>query len=264
MTPHRTARAALFLCLIALLAGCASQPAARKDPRDPWERVNRVTQKFNDGFEDAIALPVGHAYQNVAPHWLQIGVGNFMDNIQYPITVVNDLLQAKFKRFANDTGRFVFNSTFGLAGLLDPASEVGLDKNQNDMGRTLGTWGLPPGPYFVIPVLGPSDVRDAVGKIPDGYYLAPSAYIKSWQWSLGFYAVYGVDLSARYLIPTEDTLRQVNPYDRYAFIRNAWLQRREYLIHGTTPKSDEDTEQELLKELNEDDSSSSPPPSPPK
>jgi len=82
--------------------------------------------------------------------------------------------------------------------------------------------------------------------------------------ALGFYAVYGVDLSARYLIPTEDTLRQVNPYDRYAFIRNAWLQRREYLIHGTTPKSDEDTEQELLKELNEDDSSSSPPPSPPK
>jgi phospholipid-binding lipoprotein MlaA len=264
MTRHCTTRAGLFLCLaLSLLAGCASQPVARKDPRDPWERMNRVTQKFNDGFENAIALPVGHGYKRVVPNFMQIGIGNFMDNIQLPITIVADLLQAKPKLFANDTGRFLLNSTVGLGGILDPATPVGLSKNVNDMGRTFGTWGLPPGPYFVIPVLGPSSVRDAVGKIPDGYYLAPSAYIKSWQWSLAFYGVYGVDLSARYLIPTEDTLRQVNPYDRYAFIRNAWLQRREYLIHGTTPKSDDETEQELLKELeNEDKTSPSPSPAP--
>ncbi|MGH8323236.1 MAG: MlaA family lipoprotein, partial [Steroidobacteraceae bacterium] len=138
---------ALSLVLLALL-GCATAPAKR-DPRDPWERMNRTTYKFNDKLDKAVLRPVARGYQKVTPRLVQTGISNFMDNLDYPIVIVNDLLQARFKPFVRDTGRLLMNTTLGIAGLLDPASAAGLQKNENDFGQTLGRWGLKSGPYVV-------------------------------------------------------------------------------------------------------------------
>lgn len=227
-----------------LLAGCATAPVAHKDPRDPWERMNRAIWGFDLSFTRKVALPVGHAYTRVTPRVVQKGVGNFMDNMLYPIVFVNDLLQGKVKPFLSDTGRFLMNSTVGIGGLFDPASKVGLPKNENDFGITLGTWGAGPGPYLVLPFLGMSDVRDAAGRVPD-YFLSPTYYIDdTWVW-LSIDAVYVLDLDARTLIPAYNLLESQHPFDEYAFARNAYLQRREFLIHGQSQKSEEDQELEL-------------------
>jgi len=138
----------------------------------------------------------------------------------------------------------------GVGGLFDPASSAGLEKHDNDFGRTLGTWGVHPGPYLVLPFLGPSDVRDTLGKVPDGF-LSPINYIND---NTAHYSVYGLsllDADARTLLPAYELLESQNPYDLYAFARNAFLQHREYLIHGTSEKSEEEQEEELEKSLEE-------------
>src|SRR5579863_3141940 len=111
----------LPLCL-AVIAGCATVPAGKSDPRDPWERMNRTTYRFNDAFDRAIAKPVARGYRKVTPHFVQTGIGNFFDNLGSPVVMVNDLLQGQFKAFASDTGRLLMNTTLGIGGLLDPAT----------------------------------------------------------------------------------------------------------------------------------------------
>ncbi len=257
MTRLFAGRAALSLVWAAtLLAGCASQPIRHKDPRDPWERMNRAVWGFDLAFVRKVALPVGHTYTRVTPHFAQVGIGNFFDNAQYPVVIVNDFLQAKLKIGFSDTGRFLMNSTVGIGGFLDPAVTVGLAKNDNDFGRTLGTWGVSPGPYLVLPFLGMSDVRDLIGRVPDGY-LSPQNYIENTWAYIGVYAVYILDLDARTLIPQYNLLESQHPFDEYAFARNAYLEHREYEIHGGSPKSQEQQEEELEKSL-EDPSGDSP------
>ena len=254
MPKYSVASATLALMFAAaLLAGCASQPVTHQDPRDPWERMNRALWGFDMALVRDVAKPVGHAYTRVTPHFLQVGIGNFFDNAQYPVVFVNDFLQAKLKTGLSDTGRFVMNSTIGIGGLFDPAAAAGIPKNDNDFGRTLGTWRIPPGPYLVLPFLGPADVRDTVGKVPDGY-LAPQNYL-GYTWGyLGLETVYVLDLDARSLLPAYDLLESQHPFDEYAFARNAYLQRREYLIHGESVKSEEEQERELQKSLEDSDS----------
>jgi phospholipid-binding lipoprotein MlaA len=163
--PPRYARIAFFVVVGLTLCGCASlPPGSKRDPRDPWERMNRATYKFNDGLDRAIARPVAKAYVKVTPRFVQTGVSNFFDNVAYPITIVNDLLQGKIKQTCQDTGRLVVNTTIGIGGLFDPASKMGFDKNDEDFGQTLGKWGVHPGPYLVIPFFGFSDVRDGIGR----------------------------------------------------------------------------------------------------
>lgn len=256
MTRLSAGRTALGLLWAAtLLAGCASQPIRHKDPRDPWERMNRSIWGFDMTFVHKVALPVGHAYTRVTPHFAQVGIGNFFDNAQYPVVIVNDFLQAKLKTGLSDTGRFLMNSTVGIGGLFDPAVTVGLQKNNNDFGRTLGTWGVSPGPYLVLPFLGMSDVRDLIGRVPDGY-LSPQNYIENVWVYVGVYAVYVLDLDARTLIPLYDELESQHPFDEYAFARNAYLQHREYQIHGGSQKSQEQQEEDLEKSLEDPDAAS--------
>jgi phospholipid-binding lipoprotein MlaA len=257
--PNTTARGAALLVLAAgLLAGCATHPAVNRDPRDPWEPFNRKIWAFDLAFVRTIAVPVDTGYRGVTPRFVRTGIGNFMDNIVSPRIIVNDLLQGKFKPFLTDTGRFVMNSTIGLGGLLDPASHTGaLPKNDNDFGITLGTWGAGPGPYLVLPFIGMSDVRDISGRVPD-YFLSPTFYVNNtWVW-VPIDVVYLFDVNSRTLIPNYELLKSQNPFDEYAFARNAYLSQREYRIHGQSAKSEEQQELELEKSLEDSDSSPAP------
>lgn len=252
---HRTtARAPLLVLACLSLFGCASIPNNQRDPRDPWERVNRVTFKVNDQLDRAIAKPIAKVYRNVTPRPVRTGVSNFLDNIGYPVTVVNDLLQLKFKLFGEDLGRLVMNTTVGIGGIFDPASRVGLQKNQEDLGQTFGHYGAHPGPYLVLPVLGPSDVRDAVGRVGD-IWLDPRHYIHNNYISYSLWGLELVDLRSR-LLDADRAFESV--YDRYAFLRNAYLRRRAFLISDGQVSDEQqdqqqyDDEKKILEESGPD------------
>ena len=252
---HRTLQLPILasaLLLLTLMTGCATlPPGAVRDPHDPLERLNRTTFKLDDFLAHDVAIPVGHAYIAVTPKFVRQGIANVFENAHTPAVMVNDLLQAKFNAFGQETARLLLNSTLGLAGLLDPATDLGLLKDDNDFGRTLGTWGLPSGPYLVLPLFGPSDFRDAVGRVPDAY-LAPQQYIDN---RTVRYSLYGLELvneTAVTIIPTYQLLDQQNAFDRYAFARNAYLQRRDFLIHGDSGTGIDQEELDLQKSLQED------------
>ena len=219
--------------LLALLTACAAVPGKR-DARDPWERMNRATYRFNDGLDRAIVKPVAKGYKKVVPRPLRMGVANVLGNAGYTTTIANDLLQAKFRAFASDTGRFLFNSTFGLAGLMDPATEVGLPKNDEDFGQTLGRWGMKPGPFLVLPFLGPSTLRDTVGLYPDRQTDLKSLPADLWV-RVGLNGLYLLGKRVE-LLSAADVL--ANTYDPYGFVRNAYLQHREYEVRdGDVPET---------------------------
>jgi phospholipid-binding lipoprotein MlaA len=245
-TPIRTA---LLTAWLACLSSCATLPQdSQRSPRDPWERVNRTTYKFNDALDKAIVKPVAKGYAKVTPQPVRTGVTNFFDNLETPITMVNDLLQWQVKAFFNDSARLVLNTTLGIGGLLDPATRAGLDKNDRDFGQTLGIWGIKSGPYVVLPVLGPSDVRDAIGRGADDF-ANPRHYLSnSWvQW--GMWGLRGIDHRSRLLYA--DTIVQ-QAYDPYAFIRKAYLQHRDFKVSGGQQTQDENQqEQQLLDEADQ-------------
>jgi phospholipid-binding lipoprotein MlaA len=234
------------LCLV-LLPACAPAPL-RPDPHDPFERVNRTTYKVNDVLDRYIATPVAKTYRTVTPQFAQTGVTHFFSNLQEPETIVNDVLQGKPVTMLVQITRFLVNTTIGLGGLLDPASQMGLDSNPQDFGLTLGRWGAPPGPYLVLPILGPSDVRDGLGLVPEEYtdpvHYLPNAYVS---WSLRLLRV--TDERAR-LLDEQSILDRT--FDRYAFLKNAYLQRRQYLITGTTG-AEEPADAGMEEEMKEDD-----------
>jgi phospholipid-binding lipoprotein MlaA len=234
-SPARFRSAALLLGLSCLtLLGCASQTALKRDPRDPLERINRVIYTVNDKVDRAITKPIARTYRKVTPHFVQTGVSNFMDNLHYPIVIVNDLLQAKFKPALSDTGRFVLNIAAGVGGLFDPASAAGLAKNDEDFGLTLGRWGVHPGPYLILPVLGPSTFRDAFGKAADAF-ADPTNYVSNSTVRYSLDAVYLLDRRV-HLLDVERALD--NAYDPYAVLRSVYLQHRQYKISGGAEAED--------------------------
>src|SRR5579872_891890 len=262
----RTARLTLLALTLVLLCGCATLPRdAKRDPRDPWERMNRTTFKVNHALDKAIARPVAETYQKITPRLVRTGVSNFFDNLSYPVTVVSDLLQLKFKPFVQDTGRFLINSTAGIGGIFDPATSAGLPKNEEDLGLTLGHWGVKPGPYFVIPILGPSDVRDGVGRVGN-IWLNPLHYVDN---NYVVYSLAGVGLvDLRYrLLPLDAQLDQA--YDPYALMRNAYLDRRAFLVEDGKLSDKERAEQEQKQyeeeqKIIEESGGENPPPEAPK
>jgi phospholipid-binding lipoprotein MlaA len=249
---------ALSLVLLTLL-GCAAAPA-KKDPRDPWERMNRSIYSFNRAVDHAVLRPVARGYQKVTPSFVRTGVSNFFDNLDYPIVIANDLLQARFKQAGADTGRLLMNTTLGIGGLLDPASSAGLTKYDNDFGLTLARWGAGKGPYLMLPFLGPSDVRDGAGRIPDSY-ASPRNYIGNTTVHYSLWAVALLD--ARYRLLSTDQLLD-SAYDPYLFLKNAYLQRRDFLESRgeTNPKNESDADK-LLDEATKEEEESPPPPIPP-
>ena len=233
----------LSVCLL-LLGGCATlPPGAKPDPRDPWERLNRTSYKINDSLDRAIVKPTAKGYAKL-PQPVRTGFFNFFNNLGYPIVIVNDLLQGQVKPFFEDIVRLTLNSTMGLGGFLDPASSAGLPRNDRDLGQTLGKWGVPAGPYLVVPIFGPYDVRDGLGAVADDY-ANPRHYLPFW-WQTGLWAAQGVDTRSR-LLYLDQTLQ--NTYDPYAFVRNAYLQHRQFMVSGGQSKNEEEEQEKLMQEI---------------
>lgn len=225
---------ALFVLLFA--AGCASTGGEQRAPsaKDPYEGFNRAMYGFNDALDRAILKPVAKGYRTVTPDPVESGIGNFFANLGAPIDILNSLLQGKFGTALSGTGRFLVNSTVGLFGFFDPAAALGLEAHDEDFGQTLAVWGLDSGPYLVLPFLGPSTVRDAVGMVPD-YYADPLFYYEDDGEEHVLTALWIIDTRAR-LLDAEQFLEDA--YDPYSFLRDAYLQRREYLIHDGNPPVD--------------------------
>jgi phospholipid-binding lipoprotein MlaA len=260
MTKARSMRVTLGIAASFILSACVTLPPDRpRSPQDPWESWNRGVYKFNTAVDKAVARPVAKTYVKVVPQPIRTGVSNFFANINTPTVMINDALQGKFRAAGNDLGRFVLNTTVGIGGLLDPASSAGLDRNEEDFGLTLGHWGVHSGPYLELPILGPSDLRDGPAKVVDAY-TKPTQYIGNIYIRYGIYLPYVIDLRAS-LLPLDETLK--NTYDPYAFVRDAYLARRAYLV------SDGKIDNEQLVDPGADDSpapggsSVAPPPGPP-
>lgn len=215
--------------LILAATGCASlPPGAKPDPRDRFERTNRAIFKFNLAVDHAVLRPTARTYVKAVPEGARTAVTNFLTNLTYTSTIINDFLQGHVKDGASDTARLIVNTLFGLGGLFDVATPSGLDRHDADFGQTLGRWGVHSGPYVMLPLLGPSTVRDSVGLLVDEY-TEPRAYITDPYVRWPVFTVDLVDHRARLL----DLDRYIDSaYDPYAFLRNSWLQRREYKVHG--------------------------------
>lgn len=226
-------RLAGVLGLLLGMSACVTLPPnAPRSKQDPWESFNRGVFRFNDGFDRHVGKPIAKGYVKIVPSPIRTGVHNFFANLDMPTVLINDFLQGKFEPTGEDLGRFVMNTIVGIGGILDPATSAGLDKNQNDFGRTLGVWGLHPGPFLELPILGPSDIRDAFGKVGDTY-TKPQQYVSNPWIHYGIYVPDFIDLRATFL-PYDETLKNV--FDRYAVIRDAYLANRAYLTGQTQPE----------------------------
>jgi len=232
------------LALIVSLTGCAT--ATKHDPRDPWEGWNRGVQKFNDTLDDYVMKPVSEGYQRVTPSFVDRGITNFFSNVDDIGVIANDLLQFKLLQTGQDTGRFLVNTVLGVGGFVDVASKFDLPKHNEDTDQTLGAWGVPSGPYLVLPFIGPSTPRGAVG-------LAGDAVANPFNWVNPAAIPYGtgtlrmIDTRADLLSATK--IVDEASVDRYEFIRNAYFQQRNYLIHDGNPPLDDALEQEMDLEL---------------
>jgi phospholipid-binding lipoprotein MlaA len=261
----RTAIAWITLALTVLCAGCATG----RNPRDPLEPLNRKVYQFNDALDKAVTKPVAKGYRAVVPIPVRGAITNFFGNFRDVTTAVNNLLQLKVPRAGSDLGRILINSTVGILGFFDVASRIGLEKHDEDFGQTLGHYGLGPGPFVMLPFLGPSTARDTVGLIGD-YFTDPEFYL--FNHTPESYIAFGtrvINLRAN-LLAVEGVLDQ-GALDRYAFLRDAYLQRRRNQVYDGNPPELQDeggaphrkTLKEMEEELDLDEPDASPNPPPP-
>ncbi len=220
-TALRRAGWAAALAGLLLATGCAS--VAHTDPRDPWEGYNRSMTEFNDTVDGAIIKPVATIYKAALPQPVRTGVGNFFGNLGDAWSFVNNVLQAKPEGALHSFWRVVVNTTIGIGGLFDPATEMRLDRHREDFGQTLGYWGVAAGPYLVLPILGPSTLRDTVA-LPVDFYGRPQGQMHDVAARNSLFVLELVDTRAR-LLGVGQLLDQA-ALDPYSFQRDAFLQKR--------------------------------------
>ena len=229
--------AATGLLALLLVQGCASRPQVQADPRDPWEGMNRQIYAFNEKVDDAVLQPVARTYVKVLPSFVRTGVRNFMGNLGDVWTTVNAGLQLKGQAAAESFMRVAVNSTLGLYGVLDVATEAGLEKRREDFGQTLGHWGVGSGPYVMLPLFGPSTLRDTVA-LPLDMQAGPSAFFSGSDARNVVGVTRVIDLRAG-LLQTSDALKGAS-LDSYSFVRDAWLQKRQSDVYDGQPPRDFD------------------------
>ncbi|MBF0219548.1 MAG: VacJ family lipoprotein [Gammaproteobacteria bacterium] len=238
MPRHHTA---IALLLLLSLFACTTNPVAERgrseanSENDPFEPFNRSIHNFNDSFDRAIFRPAAEVYRDYMPQPLDDAVTNFFRNLDDITVFINDLLQLKWQAAATDLGRFTLNSTLGILGLMDVAKPLGLKKNDEDFGQTLAYWGVDSGPFLVLPFLGPSNLRDGFGR---GIGWAVDSKIdidlyQSREQELQALALYGLDLRAN-LLQTSNIINESGA-DSYIFIRQAYMQQRNYRVYDGKP-----------------------------
>ncbi len=220
----------VLLALVATVVGCASIPAGvTPSPHDPWEPFNRSVFEFNEGLDAYLLKPVVAGYRFVLPEFVRDGIYNFFSNYSDIYTALQNLLQGKPDYAFSDLMRVVVNTTFGLGGLIDMASPAGLPKHKEDWGQTFGVWGIPSGPYVVLPFFGPSSVRDTFGTAADLesdylFRLLPDVALRN--------SITGLRVvNARNTYYEAGDLLDGAALDKYSFVRDAYIQRRQYQIN---------------------------------
>jgi len=221
-----TTNVLLVIFIVIGSTGCSYQGSLAPDENDPYEEVNRSVYSFNENLDKAVLEPVADSYDFLLPKTLQTGVQNFFNNANYPITIVNQILQGKFSESLESLFRFTINTTIGIGGLFDPATNIGLELKDEDFGQTLSVWGINQGPYLMSPILGPYTLRHAVGDLVDNVF-NPLSYIDDTITKYSFKIIEKVqdrsDLSA-----LEEEL--YSSFDPYQYIRDSYIQNREYKI----------------------------------
>ncbi len=229
-------RVMLVVAAVVALTGCAST-SGYSDPRDPIEGFNRVMFEFNDALDRALLKPLAKGYRAVMPSPVDKGITNFFSNLDDVGSAINNLLQFKLKRSASDVGRIVVNSTVGILGLIDVASNMNLEKTGEDFGQTLGVWGMGPGPYIVLPIFGPSGGRDAVGSVAD-WFTDPVTYVNPVEVKNSLIFVRAVDKRAD-LLGASNVVDEA-ALDKYEFMRDAYIQKRESDVNDGNLMFDEE------------------------
>jgi len=218
----------------ALLAGCATTQS-RVDPFEPW---NRAMYQVHEAVDGAVIKPIAEGYVRSAPEPVRTSVSNFFGNIDDLFSGINHVLQGKKERAGDDFGRVLLNSTFGIAGLFDPASEMGITKDKTDFGITFGKWGAPQGPYIFVPLFGPTTVRDGTGWLVR-IYASPIGYIDDVRLRNSLFGLNYLDTRAQ-LLGAEGVL-EAAALDKYRYLRNAYLRARRYQVYdGKPPPEDEE------------------------
>jgi len=228
---------AAALAALVLLPGCASGPNA--NPRDPLEPLNRSVSKFNDNLDSVLLKPVATAYKEITPAPVRTGVSNFFGNLGDAWSFVNSLLQLKGQDAAENFMRFSFNTVFGFAGVLDIASEMNIERHKEDFGQTLGRWGVPAGPYLVLPALGPSTLRDTAALSVDTYKGDLVMHVSHIPTRNSLYALRAVEKRSN-LLRASSVLDEA-ALDKYSFTRDVFLQlRRSEIYDGKEPSGGND------------------------
>ena len=233
----------------ALLTGCATPGPPVES--DPWEGFNRAVYGFNKTADETLIKPIATGYKNATPAFVNRGITNFFSNLDDVIVIANQILQGKPQEAVSDFSRLVWNTTAGLAGFIDVATHMDLPKHNEDFGQTLGRWGYTPGPFLMLPFLGPSTARDTIGLIPDWFVFDPVNYSgASFSQRMGLLAIKFIDIRADLL--SASTIVDTAALDEYTFIRDAFLQRRQYLIYDGNPPEEEFDEELFEDELEEE------------
>uniref|UniRef100_UPI0040487C28 MlaA family lipoprotein n=1 Tax=Polynucleobacter sp. TaxID=2029855 RepID=UPI0040487C28 len=225
----------LLILSVIVMTGCATtQQNERVAKIDPFEPMNRAVFSFNEVADDYVIKPIAEAYKFVLPEFARTGVTNFFSNINDVLIGANNLLQGKPAETANDIGRFLINSTIGVLGLFDVATDMGLDKNREDFGQTLGVWGVPDGPYVMLPFFGASNVRDSVGFVVDietDFILNSNKLNRDHKTSSTVLRV----INRRADLLDAGQLLEDAAFDKYSFVRDGYIQRRRNQIHDGNP-----------------------------
>lgn len=229
------------------MTGCASTEYVENE-RDPWQGFNRTVYGFNDTLDQALLKPTARGYQAIAPDFVESGVRNFFSNINDVSVAVNNLLQGKVENAFSDVGRVLINTTVGLLGLFDVASDMGLQKHNEDFGQTLSAWGVDSGPYLMLPFFGPSTLRDSTSVPVDNFLLNPINHIDMEKSDRMYVMAVDVVSVRAELLSLEKTVDEIAT-DKYSFIREAYLDRRNYLVHDGQPPEEES----LYEGLDEDE-----------
>ncbi|MBO67853.1 MAG: ABC transporter [Acidiferrobacteraceae bacterium] len=236
------------VCICLALVGCGGKHAASIEQNvnvDPLEKTNRAIHGFNNQVDKILFKPTAQIYLVHLPQPLRTAISNFFRNLAEPTTVLNDVLQGKGKQAVNDSARFSINTTLGVFGLFDIASSLGLAHHKEDYGQTLARWGIPDGPYLVLPIFGPSNLRDAVGKLPALMLSDPllligdEPYLGEGRYGLlhaGFRTLHAVDLRAQLLAADPFLEIQLDPY---VFVRETYFQKRQLDVQDGSPPNEE-------------------------